>query len=726
MESSAIKDLPSNMKVTFNEILNLARTFKRNITKEMIQEEKNNEPVRTKIELENIRSTELCDVDKLLLDDFINLDDEGLKRYADFNNMNFHRLMVCLFSYLDSIHDPDLNVVSRIQFDVFNKFLKNITPVSKLGLHGMVVKSDLKSIKNRFVVKYSRRNNSSETIHEAFVGLFGTNELRYYIPNFAMVYGLFECGKMIENPLKKKLTGLCNIFPQTSFYVVYEDVSNGMDLKDFLHRDDLTLEDVANIVLQISIALNIAYKKIGFTHYDLHGGNVLIKKLDSPVTIKYAKELYLNTAWIATIIDYGRSRVQTLETLEDGSTKNYTEGIISTKLQINKKDAYILQDVHQFILTVYLYLDRFTRRERYKTNKMLSFLSYVMGYYILDTIEYLRSLNDYANDPETKEDFISGYESINSVDKFKNKSLDGFINYILDYDSYIRKRMNPEASVIQKIFFREYTGKYPLLGCFNKESKCTPLEEIITNSNLNPETSVCITVQSLLTNIYEMEKSLLYEPPRRIVCDIEKLKRKELNSWYELLEEFSMKQYVYDNYKPISKEYNYKLFTTEFYYLYKDMVYTSQDLDLDRFTILENFNKLIYVDNFLRDEKRYERLKEAISPEDRTKLIDLIREVRNVIMDKSKEYDIDMVVDGDNVNLKYKRESVEKINKDYGYWTGIMYSLKNDTAWIEYTDRITEADDENVLNLLKKSNYLGQFLRTSIGNKYNYYYLEKK
>jgi hypothetical protein len=60
------------------------------------------------------------------------------------------------------------------------------------------------------------------------------------------------------------------------------------------------------IYAQIWFSLLYANRKIGFTHNDLHAGNVLIIDLEKPITIEYP-ETTIKTKELAKIIDFGRS-----------------------------------------------------------------------------------------------------------------------------------------------------------------------------------------------------------------------------------------------------------------------------------------------------------------------------------------------------------------------------------------------------------------------------------
>tara|TARA_Y100000389_G_scaffold204219_1_gene255651 strand:- start:3791 stop:5851 length:2061 start_codon:yes stop_codon:yes gene_type:complete len=79
------------------------------------------------------------------------------------------------------------------------------------------------------------------------------------------------------------------------------------------------IDDFLIMVFQICHALSVAQKTSRFTHYDLHGGNVMIRS--RPDKKKYSYELgnglyfHLEQDWEAVIIDYGYNRMETKDSV---------------------------------------------------------------------------------------------------------------------------------------------------------------------------------------------------------------------------------------------------------------------------------------------------------------------------------------------------------------------------------------------------------------------------
>jgi hypothetical protein len=188
--------------------------------------------------------------------------------------------------------------------------------------------------KSVFVVKAPRRptqGSKDEMTHEYFVGL-QTNKLRSQIPNFAYVLGSFECSPpWLDSTGWKTLNATSDSIQKAGLtkdrrtyaycssinpndrvkYLIYENVQNSVSFEDFVKT--CTLEQYLNVLTQVVFAIGMAADQVGFTHYDLHGENVLVKKLDEPITIAYDTPVgkrYVTTMFVATIIDFGRSHVE--------------------------------------------------------------------------------------------------------------------------------------------------------------------------------------------------------------------------------------------------------------------------------------------------------------------------------------------------------------------------------------------------------------------------------
>lgn len=160
----------------------------------------------------------------------------------------------------------------------------------------------------RFIVKSSQDSESEQLVHEYFVGAFGTNNLRNEIPNFSAVLGYFRCsGTFISD---SQVLSYCASSENPVNYILYEPVK-GVSLETFILEHDF--DEILQVLTGLILALQVAYERIDFTHYDLHPGNVMVRELPEEIAIPYRmnkQTYYLHTRYIPTLIDYGRAHIK--------------------------------------------------------------------------------------------------------------------------------------------------------------------------------------------------------------------------------------------------------------------------------------------------------------------------------------------------------------------------------------------------------------------------------
>ncbi len=197
---------------------------------------------------------------------------------------------------------------------IIHKFLGNKSTSRMNGIHNistifpnsigkLYVDTDKSSIyiiditKNTYVIIKSSKVKSrlSSIIREYFIGIKAINKLRYYIPTFVYTLGAF---KQAVNDKKE-------------YFIMYEKIP-GKTLTEFLVGDNISFNDWLIIFVQILISLEVAQKEIGFTHFDLHTSNIMIRKdieVNYKVNLNTKSYTIQNTVLLPVIIDFGLSSV---------------------------------------------------------------------------------------------------------------------------------------------------------------------------------------------------------------------------------------------------------------------------------------------------------------------------------------------------------------------------------------------------------------------------------
>lgn len=146
-----------------------------------------------------------------------------------------------------------------------------------------------------FAIKTTKEGSGQkelEYIHEAYIGNNVINNLSKHIPNFVYTFGLYRNEKKIN--------------------VITEYVP-GETLFQYLSSSQFNINEFMFIMVQVCLALKVAQNRCGFVHYDLTPWNILLNRIDNPVSFDYMlahdKIYRVSTTIIPIIIDYGKSHV---------------------------------------------------------------------------------------------------------------------------------------------------------------------------------------------------------------------------------------------------------------------------------------------------------------------------------------------------------------------------------------------------------------------------------
>ena len=177
-------------------------------------------------------------------------------------------------------------------------------------------------------------------IREYYIGIKAMNKLRYIVPNFVYTLGCFMCDKPSNtNPIDK----LCESSSDKPMpFIVYEKIP-GKKVADLIDNkeDPLTFQNWLVIFFQLLLALEVAQREVGFTHFDLHDCNVMIRE---EKTFNYSVPLDMSTytikdpRFIPVIIDFGRSTC-TVDTQNIGTYERESLGVLNH--MVPGQDMYV-------------------------------------------------------------------------------------------------------------------------------------------------------------------------------------------------------------------------------------------------------------------------------------------------------------------------------------------------------------------------------------------------
>ena len=212
---------------------------------------------------------------------------------------------------IESISDNEFGLPNESisQIFVYEKTLG--TPSVNAFTHVMHLKDEPRF---KVLVKTARDAAANSLVREFEVQRH-LNALHDRTPNFPVALGLFNCFSRMT-PSNNLISNVCSNWPaghENTTMVLMEYVPGAIDLYDFAQT--ATPEQMYSIFKQIYYTLRIAQHFQRFTHYDLHFGNILVRRIPR-TTLSYTLENNSKQSFesdvLITIIDFGMSYLATI------------------------------------------------------------------------------------------------------------------------------------------------------------------------------------------------------------------------------------------------------------------------------------------------------------------------------------------------------------------------------------------------------------------------------
>ena len=305
-----------------------------------------------------------------------------------------------------------------------------------------------------FIVK-TPKSIDDDLEHELIVGLYGTNRLRQYIPNFAYIYGGFKCSRPILND-NNKVVDWCVNNNYSVNYILYENINPSISLSTYL--ETCTSKEYLNIFLQIIYSLRMANKMIDFTHYDLHTENILLRDINlEKFQIQYDTENgveYITTNLIATFIDFGLSHIYNEDLIILGDhMENGHYGVYNMfDYNIYPHKSWIMSDIYKVLL--------------YSALLSMNANNAAVISVISNIYKFFNKNDNLRTAAITQKDYF--YNLPITTELYENFTIDKLTTYI--------------RSIYQCDFISNIKSSDPVLNCEN--SSCLSTKEVYENLNL--------------------------------------------------------------------------------------------------------------------------------------------------------------------------------------------------------------------------------------------------
>ena len=211
-----------------------------------------------------------------------------------------------------------LTTIKKNRKILFSSIVKWFSVPEKLHVEStqsIIYLMELKQSRDKIIdiiLKIDQKSTEKNSYREYFITLTQLNKLRYYLPNFMMTYGQFKCIKPSVSTEKIYFKKMCQPKGNYVNYTLYERIV-GISLETYLTSYKLKYETFINCFVQLLFALEKAQEECGFTHFDLHYDNIILKESDISEYdvycngVKYTVEI---DDYIPVIIDYGHACVK--------------------------------------------------------------------------------------------------------------------------------------------------------------------------------------------------------------------------------------------------------------------------------------------------------------------------------------------------------------------------------------------------------------------------------
>lgn len=412
-----------------------------------------------------VSSNQICDKDNLisLRERISNLKPQVLKRDITnkFYNIDVMKAAMCTIGSV--IYAPPEKIGTPYHNNLINEYITNLRQIGTESKNGYAMLGDFDGMKDFFIDKVSRDPSNDTLVHELVVGLYGTNKLRQYIPNFSYIYGGLKCSPPLIDPITKKVVYSCLDNDNLVNYVLYENVAPAINISTYVRT--CSGAQFLNVYLQSLYSLRLANKLIDYTHYDLHAENLLIRepKLDKGKIFQIPYETengleYLRTNVISTFIDYGFSHIKTEDIIDEENGVIFKGQHFGShgreQISVFPNRSWIIYDAYRLLMDCLV--DAYNERNE----EVIMEISKIFKFFntIDDPIQFL--LNR-----------VPGMLPL--IDKTENLQLDDLIIHI--------------RSVCNCDFINSNPTSDPILDC---ESLCATEEEILSDVGLTGDIQI--------------------------------------------------------------------------------------------------------------------------------------------------------------------------------------------------------------------------------------------
>jgi hypothetical protein len=346
-------------------------------------------------------------------------------------------------------------------------YLQNALVKGKKGGNASV--SFTNALDERLGMTIKRALDTSEGIqmvHEYIVSLYGTNALRHLCPNFCYTFAMYQSPTKIVRLAMETIPG-----PR----IIDEVLAQGR--AEFSQG---SMMEFMKLWVQIVLALELAQETLFFTHFDLHGENVLLRPIDPPLPFldyPILDTIYRieNVAQIATLIDFEHSTIR----YDKGFVGQVKEGFPQYGMY-----PFYVPGADLFKLLAYLWQTLYDKKYAATSMgfRLVRFFQFCLDkFYNVQTVDpsqpnyksIAQLRNTYNNGTELPSAFFSPYDMLRFLESRKTE-----IFNILGITSYpwTTRAISPSFTLYSTLRYR----KKETYQCY-QDLFCSPIEGVPRN-----------------------------------------------------------------------------------------------------------------------------------------------------------------------------------------------------------------------------------------------------
>ena len=160
----------------------------------------------------------------------------------------------------------------------------------------------------------------------------GLNELASFCPHFCKSIALLDCKR---NP--RTISNISPFIKQADVQymisdkmLIMEHVTNSYKLSTYIKSNKVDEDSIYSLVKQVLLGMSFAQRRKNLTHYDLHSGNIMVRKCNKDVVFVYVldegNQIAVPTlGHFPIVIDYGFSYISDMEDTPMLPTMGHTQ-----------------------------------------------------------------------------------------------------------------------------------------------------------------------------------------------------------------------------------------------------------------------------------------------------------------------------------------------------------------------------------------------------------------